>query len=102
MHERAEGGRNSALEKALEAEGRADREDRDDDLDRGDDAARPCALAACMVAAAALRWLVARSALARPCALKACTVAAAALRWLVGGSENQLRIRDARAEGAVT
>ena len=59
-------------------------------------------MAACMVAAAALRWLVARSALARPCALKACTVAAAALRWLVGGSANQPRIRDARAEGAVT
>ena len=58
----AEEGRDDALEEAIEAEGHADHEDHDDDLDRGDDAARPCALKACTVAAAALRWLVGRSA----------------------------------------
>ncbi len=89
----AEEGRDNALEEAIEAEGHADHEDHDGDLDHGDDAARPCALKACTVAAAALRWLMARGVLARPCALKACTVAAAALRWLVGRSANQPSIR---------
>ena len=57
LHEEAEG-RDNAPEEAIEAEGRTDHEDHDDDLDRGDDAARPCALKACTVAATALRWLV--------------------------------------------
>ncbi len=101
LHEEAEG-RDNAPEEAIEAEGRTDYEDHDDDLDRGDDAARPCALKACTVAAAALPWLMVRGVLARHCASKACTVAAAMLRWLVGRSANQPSIRNARADRAVT
>ncbi len=55
LHEGAEEGRENALEDAIEAEGRADPEDHDADLDRGDDVARPYALKAGTVIAGALK-----------------------------------------------